>query len=53
MHIYAQISGGVCVAITQASVMPIAVSGDFFVELLSLDASYLGRAYADGAWVEA
>lgn len=51
MKTYAQISGGVCVAITQASVKPTAVGGDLMVELPSYDTSYLGRGYASGAWV--
>jgi hypothetical protein len=50
MKTFAQISGGVCVAITQAAVKPIAINGDLIVELQAYDVSYLGRSYADGAW---
>ena len=50
MKTYAQISGGVCVAITQSAIAPTPVAGDLFVEIASYDSSYLGRAYAGGKW---
>jgi hypothetical protein len=51
MRVFAQISGGICVAITQAQVAPLPVAGDLFVEIASYDPSYLGRTYAGGKWV--
>lgn len=51
MHYYAQISGGICVAVMQSTMAPVAVPGDLIVETPNYDPSYyLGRAYVDGAW---
>lgn len=46
---YAQLNGaGVCVAVTQPRA---ALDGPMFVQIASLDASYLGRTYSAGAWL--
>lgn len=50
MRTFAQISGGICVAIIQGVAQPVAVAGDEFVEIPEYDTSYLGRAFADGEW---
>lgn len=48
MYFYAQLSAGVCIAVTQSKAPLV---GAHFIPLTSCDFSYLGRSYSQGQWL--